>query len=185
MTATPLAIPGVTLLQPRVFEDSRGWFYEMHNEAALAKLGIATRFVQDNRSYSTKQGTLRGLHCQAPPTAQGKLVSCTRGQILDIAVDVRHNSPTYLKWVSVELTSENKCQLWVPRGCLHGFVTLCDDVEVFYKVDAPYSPTHDISVCFDDPDFCIDWGVATPLLSEKDAKAPLWSALDIVFEMEG
>jgi len=185
MTATPLALPGVTLLQPRVHGDARGWFYEMYSEKALAELGIRAKFVQDNRSYSAQKGTLRGLHCQAEPMAQGKLFSCTRGRILDVAVDVRRDSPTYLQWVSVELSAENKHQLWIPRGCLHGFVTLTHDVEVFYKVDALYSPEHDRTVRWDDPLFNINWGVSESVLSAKDAGAPLWSELGLVFGMGG
>ena len=185
MTATPLALPGATLLEPRLHGDARGWFYEMYSEATLTGLGIHTTFVQDNRSFSAQQGTLRGLHCQAEPAAQGKLISCTRGRILDVAVDVRRDSPAYLQWVAVELSAENKHQLWVPRGCLHGFLTLCDNVEVFYKVDAPYSPEHDVSVRWDDPVFDIDWGTTQPILSQKDANAPPWRELDLIFELEG
>ena len=184
MTATPLNIPGVMLLEPRVHGDARGWFYESYSEQALAACGITAKFVQDNRSYSAQKGTLRGLHCQAEPAAQGKLFSCTRGKILDVAVDARRSSPTYMQWVSVELSAENKRQLWIPRGCLHGFVTLCDDVEVFYKVDAPYSPAHDVSVRWDDPAFDVDWGTSQPILSQKDANAPLWGELGLVFGME-
>jgi dTDP-4-dehydrorhamnose 3,5-epimerase len=185
MTATPLAIPDVILLEPKVFGDARGWFYEMYSEAALAALGIPARFVQDNRSYSALKGTLRGLHCQAAPCAQGKLFSCTRGAVLDIAVDARRDSPTYLQWVCAELSAENKRQLWIPRGCLHGFLTLTGDVEVFYKVDAPYSPAHDRSVRWDDPAFGVAWGIENPVLSAKDANAPLWNDAGLVFEMEG
>ena len=184
MTATPLAIPGVVLLEPRVHEDARGWFCESYNEHALAKCGITAKFVQDNRSYSAKQGTLRGLHVQATPSAQAKLISCTRGRILDVAVDVRRDSPTYLKWVSAELNEHNRHQLFVPRGCLHGFITLCDHVEVFYKVDALYSPAHDRAVRWNDPAFNINWGIAQPILSEKDATAPLWHELQEEFLCE-
>jgi len=185
MTATPLALPGVYLLEPAVHGDSRGWFCEMYSEAALAAAGITARFIQDNRSYSAQKGTLRGLHCQASPMAQGKLFSCLRGAILDVAVDARRDSPTYMQWVSAALSEENKRQLWIPRGCLHGFVTLTDDVEVFYKVDQLYSPTHDRAVRWDDPAFGIDWGVSEPVLSAKDANAPLWGEAGIVFGMEG
>ncbi|MCL2195923.1 MAG: dTDP-4-dehydrorhamnose 3,5-epimerase [Oscillospiraceae bacterium] len=169
-------IPGVVVLTPRVFEDARGWFCESYNARALEELGVHTRFVQDNRSYSAKAGTLRGLHAQAAPHEQAKLVSCTRGRVLDVAVDVRADSPTYLQWVAVELSAENRCQLFVPRGCLHGFVTLCDDVEVCYKVDAHYAPEHDLTVRWDDPAFGIDWGVDAPILSQKDANAKGWGA---------
>jgi len=185
MKATALALPGVYLLEPTVHGDARGWFCEMYSEKALTEIGIHARFVQDNRSYSAQRGILRGLHCQAEPMAQGKLFSCLRGAILDVAVDARRDSPTYMRWVSAELTGDNRRQLWIPRGCLHGFVTLTDDVEVFYKVDALYSPAHDRSIRWDDPAFGIAWGVEKPVLSAKDAGAPLWSEAGIVFGMEG
>jgi len=183
MTATPLALPGVTLLEPALHGDARGWFYEMYSEKALVEIGVTAKFVQDNRSYSAHKGTLRGLHCQASPKAQGKLFSCLRGAILDVAVDARRDSPTYMQWVSAELTAENRRQLWIPRGCLHGFVTLTDHVEVFYKVDAPYSPAHDRSVRWDDPAFSVAWGVEQPILSAKDANAPLWEACGLDFRL--
>ncbi|MDR2525055.1 MAG: dTDP-4-dehydrorhamnose 3,5-epimerase [Oscillospiraceae bacterium] len=181
MIAAELKIPGVLLLEPILHGDARGWFYEMYSEAALAALGIHARFVQDNRSFSGKKGTLRGLHCQTEPMAQGKLFSCTRGAVLDVAVDVRRSSPTYLQWVCAELSAKNKHQLWIPRGCLHGFVTLTDDAEVFYKVDNRYSSAHDRSIRFDDPVFGIPWGTGAPILSAKDAAAPLWQDAGIVF----
>ncbi|MCL1952752.1 MAG: dTDP-4-dehydrorhamnose 3,5-epimerase [Oscillospiraceae bacterium] len=184
MTVTPLALPGVYLLEPALHGDARGWFCEMYSEAALAEIGIHARFVQDNRSFSARRNTLRGLHCQAEPMAQGKLFSCLRGAVLDVAVDARRDSPTYLQWVSAELTGENRRQLWIPRGCLHGFVTLTDDAEVFYKVDAPYSPAHDRSVRWDDPAFGVAWGVEAPVLSAKDAAAPRWSEAGLTFTME-
>ena len=183
MNATPLALPGVYLLEPAVHGDARGWFYEMYSKAALARIGVTACFVQDNRSYSAKKGTLRGLHCQAPPLPQGKLFSCTRGRVLDVAVDARRDSPAYLQWVSAELSAENKRQLWIPPGCLHGFVTLTDDVEVFYKVDAPYSPALDRSVRWDDPAIGVEWGVAQPILSAKDASAPLWKEAGLEFRI--
>jgi dTDP-4-dehydrorhamnose 3,5-epimerase len=183
LRASELSVQGVFLLEPTVYGDARGWFYEMFSERALAALGIKARFVQDNRSFSAAKGTLRGLHCQAEPMAQGKLFSCTRGALLDVAVDARRNSPTYLRWVSAELSAENKRQLWIPRGCLHGFVTLTDNVEAFYKVDNPYSPEHDRSVRYDDPAFGIHWGVSEPILSAKDANAPLFGDAGVVFEL--
>ena len=182
LRATELKIPGVFLLEPTVHGDARGWFYEMYSERTLAELGIVTRFVQDNRSFSAAKHTLRGLHCQAEPMAQGKLFSCTRGGVLDVAVDVRRGSPMYCRWVSAELSAENKRQLWIPRGCLHGFVTLTENVEVFYKVDSPYSPAHDHSIRYDDPAFGIEWRVGELILSAKDAAAPLWRDAGVVFE---
>ena len=188
MQATELKIPGVMLLEPTVHGDSRGWFYEMYSEESLRAAGISAHFVQDNRSYSAQKGTLRGLHCQADPMAQGKLFSCTRGAIFDVAVDAREDSPTFLQWVRVELTAENKRQLWIPRGCLHGFVTLTDDVEVFYKVDALYSKEHDRAVRYDDPAIGVDWGIEgmdSPIISAKDADAPLWGDAGLSYSTQG
>jgi dTDP-4-dehydrorhamnose 3,5-epimerase len=182
LKASELNVQGVFLLEPTVYGDNRGWFYEMFSERELASLGVNTRFVQDNRSFSAAQGTLRGLHCQAEPVPQGKLFSCTRGAVLDVAVDVRRRSPTYLRWVSAELSGDNKRQLWIPRGCLHGFVTLTENVEVFYKVDNPYAPDCERGVRFDDPLFGIHWGTSEPILSQKDAAAPLWQDAGISFD---
>ncbi|MCL2106915.1 MAG: dTDP-4-dehydrorhamnose 3,5-epimerase [Oscillospiraceae bacterium] len=185
MRAMEWNLDGVFLLEPTVHGDDRGWFYEMYSERTLEDLGIPARFVQDNRSFSAQKGTLRGLHCQTEPMAQGKLFSCTRGAVLDVAVDVRRGSPTYLKWTAAELSAENKRLLWIPRGCLHGFVTLTENAEVFYKVDAPYSRAHDRSVRFDDPLFSIHWGLSDPMVSSKDAAAPLWNDAGIEFEYCG
>ena len=173
-------IDGVFIIEPKVFGDNRGWFYESYSSKAFADMGIDTVFVQDNRSYSAKKGTLRGLHCQKPPAAQAKLVSCTRGEIIDVAVDIRKDSPTFMKHVKVLLTAENKRMLYIPKGCLHGFAALTDDVELSYKVDELYSPENDRSVKFDDPDIGIDWGVAGPILSEKDKNAPLLKDSDVI-----
>ena len=181
MEKTETALEGVYIIEPKVFADSRGWFYESYSQRELEKLGIFTRFVQDNRSFSAAKGTLRGLHCQVGEFAQTKLVSCTRGKILDVAVDVRRSSPTYLKHVAVELSEENKLMLYIPAGCLHGFVSLTDNVELLYKADSFYSAAHDRSVRFDDPIFGIDWGVADPVLSDKDKNAPLYEDSDVRF----
>jgi dTDP-4-dehydrorhamnose reductase/dTDP-4-dehydrorhamnose 3,5-epimerase len=181
MTVTPTAIPDVKLCTPQVFGDARGWFYEAYSAEALREAGIDCVFVQDNRSFSAAKGTLRGLHCQKAPFAQSKLICCTRGKILDVAVDLREGSPTYLKHVAVTLSAENKQMLFIPKGFLHGFVTLTDNVEVFYKVDAYYNKDADRSVRYNDPVFAIDWGVETPVLSQKDQNAPLLSASDVRF----
>ena len=165
MNLSETGIKGVYLIEPAVFGDNRGWFYESYSALKFAQLGIDTVFVQDNRSFSEKKGTVRGLHCQKAPAAQAKLVSCTRGRIIDVAVDIRKNSPTYLKHVAVELSGENKKMLYIPKGCLHGFVTLTDNVELSYKVDDYYSPENDRSIRFDDPLFGIDWGTDNPILS--------------------
>ena len=174
------AIDGVYIIEPKVFGDSRGWFYESYSTAAFSEIGIDTVFVQDNRSYSAKKGTLRGLHCQKAPAAQTKLVSCTRGEIIDVAVDIRRDSPTFMKHVKVNLSAENKLMLYIPKGCLHGFVALSDDVELSYKVDELYSPENDRSIKYDDPDIGIDWGGIEPILSDKDKNAPLLKDSDVI-----
>lgn len=179
MNKKETAVDGVYIIEPKVFGDSRGWFYENYSTKAFSEIGIDTVFVQDNRSYSAKKGTLRGLHCQKAPAAQAKLVSCTRGEILDVAVDIRRDSPTYMKHVKVLLSAENKLMLYIPKGCLHGFVALTDDVELSYKVDELYSPENDRSIRYDDPDIGIDWGEAEPVLSDKDRNAPLLKDSDL------
>lgn len=178
-------IPGVVILEPKVFGDHRGWFTETYAYNTLKDLGIDVTFVQDNQSYSKEKGTLRGLHFQQNPMAQTKLLHCTRGKILDVAVDIRKGSPTYLKWVSVELSAENKRQLFMPKGFAHGFVTLTEDVEVQYKVDAYYAPECDRSIRFDDPSIGVNWGVTNPILSQKDMNAPLLCDSDCNFVYEG
>jgi len=164
-------LPDVLILTPDRFGDDRGWFSETFNATRLHALGIGVDWVQDNHSMSAKAGTLRGLHYQRPPHAQDKLVRCTRGAILDVAVDFRAGSSTYGKWVSVELTPETGRQLLVPKGFLHGFVTLQPGTEVQYKCSDVYAPDCDGAVRWNDPDLAIDWGVSDPVLSAKDAAA--------------
>lgn len=178
MNLTKTEIDGVYILEPKVFKDNRGWFMESYSYKVLKEIGLDINFVQDNHSYSALKGTLRGLHFQTNPMAQTKLVRCTRGKILDVAIDLRRSSPTYKQWVSVELSEENKKQLLIPKGFAHGFLTLTDNVEVQYKVDEYYSAEHDRSIRYDDPDIGIDWGVDNPILSEKDLKAPLLRGSD-------
>ena len=182
MNLIKTGIEGLFILEPKVFGDNRGWFYESYSKRTLEELGITTEFVQDNRSYSSQKGTLRGLHCQINPDAQAKLLTCTRGKIFDVAVDIREGSPTYLKWVGVELSDDNKKQFFIPRGFLHGFATLTDDVEVLYKTDSFYSPQNDRSVCYSDPDIGVEWPVENPVVSQKDAAAPLLKNSDIHFK---
>ena len=165
-------LPGVLIIEPRVFEDERGWFMESYSYRVFKELGIDAVFVQDNHSYSKRKGTLRGIHFQNNPVAQAKLVRCTRGKILDVAVDLRKGSPTYKKWIMVELSEENKRMLFIPKGFGHAFLTLTDDVEVQYKVDQYYSKEHDRSIRWNDPDIGIDWPIEEPILSEKDRNAP-------------
>lgn len=178
-------IEDVKLVVPEVFGDNRGWFYESYNYEKLKALGVDTVFIQDNRSFSQMKGTLRGLHFQKVPTAQTKLLCCTRGEILDVAVDLRKGSPTYLKWVSAHLSEENKHFLFIPKGFAHGFVTLTDNVEVLYKVDDYYSKENDRSIRFDDPAIGVDWGIIAPILSEKDRNAPLLKDCDVNFVFGG
>lgn len=173
MQIEPTALADVMILTPRRFGDARGWFSETWNAARMAEAGLDLPWVQDNHSFSAAKGTLRGLHFQSPPRAQDKLVRCSRGAILDVAVDIREGSASYGKWVGVELSAENGRQLLVPKGFLHGFVTLTDDVEVQYKCTDLYSPENDGAVRWNDPAIGVDWGTTTPILSDKDAKAPL------------
>lgn len=174
-------LPGVKFLEPKCFGDHRGWFMETYSRKALAEAGIDMEFVQDNQSMSKEQGTLRGLHFQNGPMAQSKLLRCTHGAILDVAVDLRKGSPTYLQWVSVELSADNKRQIFIPKGFGHGFVTLTPDVEVQYKVDAYYAPECDRSIRYDDPAIGVDWGITAPILSQKDENAPLLQDSDCNF----
>lgn len=169
-----LAIPEVKLVTPARFGDDRGFFSETYNAERFQAAGIDAAFVQDNHSLSTQTGTVRGLHYQSPPFAQAKLVRVLRGAILDVAVDVRKGSPSYGKWVKAELSAENGVQIFVPRGFLHGFLTLVPDTEIAYKVDNPYSRECDGAVLWNDPDLAIDWGMTAgeAILSEKDLKAP-------------
>lgn len=182
MKLSETAIIGVFEVEPQIFGDNRGWFCETYSKREFEKIGINADFVQDNRSFSAKKGTLRGLHCQTDPMSQAKLVGCAKGKILDVAVDIREGSPTYMKWVAVELSEENKKMLYIPKGCLHGFVTLTENVEISYKVDEFYSPENDRSVCWCDSEIGVEWGVSEPVLSEKDKNAPLLKDSDVKFK---
>ena len=183
---TATAIPEVKLITPRRFGDARGWFSETWTRPKTAAAGLDYDFMQDNHSYSAQTNTLRGLHYQAPPFAQTKLVCVGRGAVLDVAVDIRVGSPTYLKWVSAELSAENGAQLLVPQGFLHGFLTLQPDTEVLYKVDAPYSGEADGAVHFNDPTLGVDWGIdaSDAVLSDKDAAAPAFADFNNPFIYE-
>lgn len=169
MKATPLAIPDVILLEPRVFGDDRGFFYESFNRQAFREAtGVDTDFVQDNHSRSVK-GVLRGLHYQQPPKAQGKLVRVVVGEVFDVAVDIRKDSPTFGKWVGEVLSAGNKRQLWIPPGFAHGFLTLSEVAEFLYKTTDYYSPRHERCIRWDDAEIGIVWPQARELrLSEKD-----------------
>lgn len=181
MNITPTKLDGVVIIEPDVFTDDRGWFFESYNQAKFKALGIETVFVQDNHSLSSEAGVLRGLHFQNPPKAQTKLVRCTYGALLDVVVDLRKNSPTFKQWFSIELTAENKKMLYVPAGCAHGFLTLEPNSELQYKVDNHYSKEHDRSIRWNDPEIGIDWGISDPILADKDRNAPLLSDSDADF----
>ena len=186
-----LEVGGALVVVPRRFGDDRGWFSEVWNRERFSKAGIDRDWCQDNQSLSAEAGTLRGLHYQAPPFAQAKLVRVLSGAIRDVVVDMRRGSPTYGRHASVEVTAESLAQVLVPAGFLHGFLTLRPDTMVLYKVDAPYSAAHDGAVAWNDPDLGIDWGLGrdglpeTPVLSGKDAAAPRLAEADLPFEWEG
>jgi len=179
-------IPGLVVLTPRRFGDARGFFSESWNRRVMAEQGFDYDFVQDNHSLSAQVGTVRGLHFQAPPHAQAKLVRCGRGRLFDVAVDIRNGSPTFGRWVGVELSFENGKQLMIPAGFLHGFVTREPDTEIIYKCTDYYAPEADGAVRFDDPDIGIDWGlIGEAILSDKDAAAPLMRDFKTPFVWEG
>ena len=172
MAVTETKLKGVYLIEPQVFGDSRGWFMETWSKAKFEAAGLNFDFVQDNQSFSAHKGTLRGLHYQLDPMSQAKVVRCTRGSILDVAVDIRKNSPQYAKWVSVMLSEENKKQLLIPRGFAHGFLTLTDNVEIQYKADNLYAPRHEGNIRWDDPQIGIEWPFEPTILADKDKNAP-------------
>lgn len=175
MDITTTTIPGLIVITPDVFADERGFFFESFQEERYrATLGLKSdeHFIQDNLS-SSKRGVLRGLHYQAPPMAQGKLVSVLSGRVLDVAVDIRFGSPTYGQHVMVELSGENHRQFWIPAGFAHGFVALEDDTLFAYKCTNVYSKEHDRGVLWNDPALGIEWDVESPIVSEKDQKHPL------------
>lgn len=182
MIVESTTIPDVKRIIPQRFADDRGFFAETYHEAKLADLGIDVHFVQDNHSLSSQAGTVRGLHFQAPPHAQAKLVRCGRGAIFDVAVDIRRGSPSYGQWVSAELSAENGHQLLVPAGFAHGFVTLLPDSEIIYKCSDYYAPQCEGAVRWNDPAIGVNWPLGgEPVLSEKDACARRLADLDSPF----
>jgi dTDP-4-dehydrorhamnose 3,5-epimerase len=181
MKVAATKIPGLLIIEPRVFGDERGFFFESFNEKAFAEAtGVQPSFVQDNHSKSAK-GVLRGLHYQLPPKAQGKLVRVVQGEVFDVAVDIRKDSPTYGQWVGEVLSADNKKQLWIPPGFAHGFLTLSDTAEFLYKTTDYWSPEHERAILWNDAMLKIDWPLngLTPQLAAKDAAAVAFSAAEI------
>ena len=181
MKVTKTKLDGVVIIEPDVFGDHRGFFMESWSQKKMEEVGLFYNFVQDNHSMSSVKGTLRGIHFQKGDKAQAKLVRCVKGAVLDVAVDLRHDSSTYKQWVAVELSAENFKQLLIPRGFGHGFVTLTDEVEFLYKADNYYAPEADGGIRWNDPDIGVEWGVENPILSEKDKKNPLLRDAGIIF----
>lgn len=179
----PLTLEGLYEIRPRRIGDERGFFSEVWREDWLSEANIAVHFVQDNHSYSSRLGVLRGLHFQVPPAAQDKLVRVLRGSVFDVAVDIRGESPTFGQWAGLVLSAAEWNQLFVPKGFAHGFMTLEADTEVLYKVSAPYSPEHERAIHFGDPAIGIEWPVERQklILSSKDRTAPVLAGVDTGF----
>lgn len=182
--ASEANIPAVRAIKTSYFDDERGYFSEVFSKRAFAEAGIACDFVQDNHSFSARRGTVRGLHFQSPPAAQHKLIRVIRGSVLDVAVDLRRSSSTFGKAVAIELSADNRLQLYIPIGFAHGFCTLEDRTEVIYKVSAFYAPESDYGLAWDDPALSIDWPVRceAATLSKKDRQHPRLADLPFFFE---
>lgn len=189
MKVTETKISGLIIINPVVHGDNRGYFMETYNKQKYKEMGINVEFVQDNMSFSSHKGTLRGLHWQNAPMAQSKLVCCTKGIVVDVAVDIRIGSPTYKQWVSVKLSEENKRQFFIPKGFAHGFLTLTNNVEFRYKVDNFYEKEYDKGIRYDEPSINVDWGTLLnglePILSDKDKYGPLLEESSCNFIYEG
>lgn len=171
MKVVATKLPGVLILEPKAFGDDRGWFMETFNSATFREHGLPEIFLQDNHSYS-KKGVVRGLHYQLEQP-QGKVVRCTRGKILDVAVDIRRNSSHFRQWIGVELTEQNRHMLWIPPGFAHGFSVLSDEADVLYKTTTLWHQPSDRSILWNDPELAIDWQVDNPSVSPKDAAGKL------------
>lgn len=187
MEIKSLAIQDVLVLTPEKYGDDRGFFSEVFNISGFGDVGIIDRFVQDNHVLSTSEGILRGLHFQKPPHAQGKLVRCSRGAVLDVAVDIRHGSPTFGKHVAVEISASNWGQIWIPPGFAHGYVTLEPNCEIIYKVTSYYHPASEVGIAWDDPALAIDWRIdpTKVKLSAKDLQNPTLAQTPRVFDFAG
>jgi dTDP-4-dehydrorhamnose 3,5-epimerase len=176
-------IADVKIITPAAFSDARGWFCETYNEARFQNVGIDCRFIQDNHSLSVDAGTIRGLHFQSAPHAQAKLIRVLRGSILDVAVDLRRAMPTFGRWVAIEISADDRKQVFVPVGFAHGFCTLEPNTEILYKVTDFYSPEHDMGIAWNDPDLAIPWPVSPgqATLSDKDGRLPRLASLPPLF----
>lgn len=175
MRFTAMDLPGVYILEPKVFRDQRGFFLESYSREAFARQGLDYSFVQDNHARSEQAGVLRGFHFQAPPYSQTKLVRVVRGRILDVVVDLRKGSPVFGRWLKVELSRDNVLQILVPKGFGHAYLTLEPGTEVEYKVDQVYAPESEGGLAWDDPGLGVPWPVKDPILSERDRSWPGWS----------
>lgn len=185
MRFIPTEFPGLLIVEPRVFQDQRGYFLESHSQSRFAAAGLNYAFIQDNHAFSRTPGVLRGLHLQLPPAAQAKLVRVIHGRVLDVVLDLRKGSPTYGRTYALELSGENFLQLLIPRGFAHAYLTLTPDTDFLYKVDAPYAPETEAGVAWDDPDLGVDWPVGQPILSDKDKTLPRLRDFDSPFVFEG
>lgn len=176
----PQGIPEVCVIEPRVFEDARGFFMETHKSSDFEAAGLPATFAQENHSYSTGR-TLRGLHFQKPPKAQGKLVRVVRGEVFDVAVDLRKGSPTFARWVGTTLSAENRRLIYIPPWCAHGFCVITDDAEVIYKTTEEYAPECEGGIIWNDTELAIDWPLQEPILSDRDRAWPRFSELGPIF----
>ncbi len=174
MNITETHIKDVYIVEPQVFGDNRGWFMESWSQRDMNSKNLNYNFIQDNHSYSSVKGTIRGLHFQNGEYSQAKLVRCAKGAVIDVAVDLREGSPTYKKWISVELSAENKKQLLIPRGFAHGFLTITNEVEFLYKADNYYNKQSEGAIRWDDPTINVQWQIENPIISDKDNEAPLF-----------
>lgn len=181
MKIIELELEGVKILEPKYFEDDRGYYTESYSSRTLREYGIDTVFVQDNHLMSLKKGTIRGIHFQNYPKAQSKLLRCTKGSILDIVVDLRKSSPTYKNWISVILSEKNRKQIFIPKGYGHACISLEDNTQVQYKVDELYYPEYDRAIVWNDPELNIDWTIDNVILSKKDREAPFLKDSDVNF----
>lgn len=184
MKITELELPGVKIIEPKVFKDYRGYYMESYSSRTLSQNNIELVFVQDNHLLSLKANTIRGIHFQNSPKAQTKLLRCTSGSILDVVIDLRKNSPTYKKHISIILKAQDKKQILIPKGFGHACMALEDNTEVQYKVDELYEVEYDRAIAWNDPELNIDWGIEVPIVSSKDANAPLLKNSDVNFTME-